>query len=241
MIEILGAVRDTVGQIEVVLTDAVAKIAPWTAPIPTAYLVGRATVEHLGWPVAVGIVVAIIVESLGLATSATALELREYNASKRKSDPRAPFALATVLVAVYLAVAVGLTVALDIAPVLGIYSPAIFPFLSLTGVTVLAIRGDHRRRVEGIEMERAARRSARNRNRKPTQKVEPLPESVSAGTARYTETGAETKKRARVILEERPGISGSELGRQLGRSERLGRKLKAELMPGVPGNRRGSR
>lgn len=165
MIEVLNTLRDVAGEIETVLTDAVAKVAPWCAPIPTAYLVGRATVEHLAWPVWVGIVAAVIVESLGLATTATALELREYNASKRKSDPPAPFVLAAVLVGIYLVVAVGLTVALDTLPVLAVYSPAIFPILSLCGVTVLAIRGDHRRRVETIEDEKAERKAKRTSKR----------------------------------------------------------------------------
>lgn len=166
MIERLDTLRNVAGQVESVLTDAVAKVAPWAAPIPTAYLVGKATVAHLRWPTWVGIVAAVIVESLGLATTATALELREYNQGKRKSDPPAPFPLAALLVAVYLVVAVGLTVALDIAPVLAAYSPAVFPLLSLCGVTTLAIRGDHRRRVGAIEAEKARRRAARRAKRK---------------------------------------------------------------------------
>jgi len=109
----------------------------------------------------VAVVAAIIVESLGLATTATALDLREYNASKRKSDPRAPFTLAAVLVGVYLVVALALTVALDIAPVLATYSPAIFPLLSLVGVSVLALRADHKRRVGAIAQEKAERKTRR--------------------------------------------------------------------------------
>ena len=158
MISSLDTIRVTVEQIDGALTDGIAKLAPWLAPIPTAYLVGRATVEHLAWPVWVGIVAAIIVESLGLATTATALTLRDYNASKRKTDPKGPFALAACLVAVYLVVAIGLTVALDIMPVLAVYSPAIFPLLSLCGVTVLALRADHKRRLEAIEHQKAQRR-----------------------------------------------------------------------------------
>jgi hypothetical protein len=229
VLEILENLKDMSGQIEAIMTDAVAKVAPWAAPIPTAYLVGRATVDHLNWPVWVGVVAAAIVESLGLATTATALELRQYNASKRKPDPHGPFALAAVLVGIYLVVAVGLTVALDILPVLAVYSPAVFPLLSLCGVTTLAIRGDHKRRLEAIRAEKAERKAARSRNRKPVRKVEGIP-------AHYTETSKKTKERARAILEERPGISGSELGRQLGRSERLGRKLKAEILPVISGN-----
>jgi len=158
-------------QVERLATDAIARIAPWFAPIPTSYLVGRATVEHLHWPVWVGMVAAVIIESLGLATAETALELREYNQSRRKSDPRAPFALAVALVVVYLVVAIGLTVALDIAPALATYSPAIFPFLSLVGVTVLALRGDHQRRLAMIAQDRAERKTRRQVSRKVSGQV----------------------------------------------------------------------
>ncbi|MBU0490449.1 MAG: hypothetical protein KKA73_21520 [Chloroflexi bacterium] len=160
MIETL---RTKANELENLAVDLVAKVAPWCAPLPTAYLVGRATVVHLGWPDAVGIVAAVIVESLGLATAATALELREYNQGRRKSDPAAPFILAAGLVGMYLAVAVALTVALDIAPPLAVYAPAIFPALSLAGVTVLAIRADHRRRLDAlasVKQERKAERQA---------------------------------------------------------------------------------
>lgn len=157
---------EKIDQLENIAVDLVAKVAPWAAPLPTAYLVGRATVAHLAWPSVIGVVAAIIIESLGLATTATALVLRDYNASKRKSDPQAPFALAVVLVGVYFIVATGLTVALDIAPNLATYAPAIFPALSLTGVTVLAIRSDHKRRlaeIESVKLERKERRQSRRK------------------------------------------------------------------------------
>jgi len=43
------------------------------------------------------------------------------------------------------------------------------------------------------------------------------------------EVSTETVEQARVILSERPDISGAELGRQLGRSDSLGRRLKKSL------------
>jgi hypothetical protein len=139
--------------------------------------------------------------------------------------------LAALLVAVYLAVAVGLTVALDILPVLAVYSPAVFPLLSLCGVTTLAIRGDHKRRLEAIQDDKARRRASRKA--KASAKVRNVP-GAEMERSRYTTN--ETIERAKAILTESPDISGSELGRQLGRSERLGRKLRAELLPVISGN-----
>lgn len=46
----------------------------------------------------------------------------------------------------------------------------------------------------------------------------------------YTEVSEDTRSQAIQILAQRPDISGADLGRALGRSESLGRKLKAELI-----------
>jgi hypothetical protein len=51
----------------------------------------------------------------------------------------------------------------------------------------------------------------------------------------YTEVSEDTKTKAIQILAQRPDINGADLGRMLGRSESLGRKLKAELVS-VNGN-----
>jgi len=157
--DILGELGEMAGRVEAAATDVVARVAPWASPLPTAYLTARATMEHLGWNDALGLVAGLIIESLGLAATATALMLWEYNRGKRKSDPVAPFALAGVLVGVYFASVLALTVVLDTAPVLAMYAPLIFPVLSLAGVTVLALRADHRRRLEMIEAGRSRRRS----------------------------------------------------------------------------------
>ena len=48
--------------------DVVAKLRPWLAPFPSAYFVARSAMVHLNLPLAVAVVVAAIVETLGLAT-----------------------------------------------------------------------------------------------------------------------------------------------------------------------------
>ena len=73
--------------------------------------------------------------------------------------------MAASLVGVYLVAAFGLTIVLDVVPSLAQYSPAIFPVLSLTGVAVLALRGDHRRRLATIEAVKQKRRETRQGRR----------------------------------------------------------------------------
>jgi len=64
----------------------VAKIAPWLAPFPSAYFVARSAIVHLNLPLPVAMVVAAIIETLGLATVHTALWAYDWNSHKRKSD-----------------------------------------------------------------------------------------------------------------------------------------------------------
>ena len=52
---------------------AVGKLSPWLAPFPSAYFVARSAIVHLALPLPVAVVVAAIIETLGLATVHTAL------------------------------------------------------------------------------------------------------------------------------------------------------------------------
>lgn len=148
-------------RIETTLTDTAAALIPWLAPLPSAWLVGAASIEYLSWPLPVAIVTAVIVEGLGISSMSTALELREYNQAKRKTDPAAPAWLAAILAGVYLLTAVSLTVFLDLLPSLAHVAPAIFPGLSLVGAVLLALRADHRRRLAAIAQDKAERKAAR--------------------------------------------------------------------------------
>lgn len=131
--------------------DWIADTAPWLAPLPTAYLVFRNTMLHLSWPWPVAGAAGAIVEALGLVAIHTALEFREHNRGLRDGDPRhAPFGLAAGMISLYFVIVTALTVLLDTAPTMAQYAPLIFPLLSVAGVTLLAIRADHRRRVEGM-------------------------------------------------------------------------------------------
>jgi hypothetical protein len=178
--------------------DIVAKVSPWTAPLPTAYLIGRATVVHLAWPPVIGAVAAIVIECLGLATTATALTLWDYNQSKRKSDPHAPFVLALFLAGVYFVVATGLTVVLDISPALATCAPAIFPTLSLIGVTVLALRSGHRRRLAMIESVKAERKTRRQNRRKGSRQGDDAQPSSQASNNKKINVDLDTLRTARL-------------------------------------------
>ena len=158
--------------IESTLAEFAATVGPWLAPLPSAFFVWRAGVTHLAMPPWVALVSAGIIELLGLAATAQALTIYEYNTTRRKSDQGAPLALAIALIAVYFFGVLALTVALEVVPQLVTVAPALFPILSLAGVGVLALRLDHRRRLADIESDAQERREARKAaqvERKPMQ------------------------------------------------------------------------
>jgi len=161
-----------VKNIESQVIQFTAKIVPWLAPLPSCYLVSRAAVVHLEWPLPVALAAGVVIEALGLSTSETALSLYEFNKTKRKVDASAPFLLAASLVLVYIFSVTGLTILLDLRPEASIYAPIIFPALSLCGMLTLALRTDHQNRLKAIAEERAARREERKAHRLTKKQVE---------------------------------------------------------------------
>jgi hypothetical protein len=167
-------------QVEAAIVAIAGRAGPLLAPVPTAYLVYAATLEFLAWPQTVAFVAALVIECLGLASTGLVLELYNYNKNKLSSEPDAPVALAVVLVSAYFVVATGLTVVLDLYTGMARYAPAIFPALSLAGVSILAMRADHRQRVSANNEARESRASKRLSRRMSKQVPKPRREIVQA-------------------------------------------------------------
>jgi hypothetical protein len=148
-------------QVEKNLVKLVAKLAPWLAPFPSAYFVARSGMAHLALPLPVAIVVAAIIETLGLSAVHSALWLADWNASKRKTDPQAPVGVAAALGAVYLVATLGLVVFLEVWPALSTYAPALFPALAVVGGVNLALISQQERREAAVQLEKEERRAAR--------------------------------------------------------------------------------
>ena len=142
------------------LTDTVSNLSPWLAPLPTAYVVYDATAVVLGWPAWVAGVAAVIIETIGLATVHTGLQLFAYNRKKRKSDPDAPTWLAWAITAAVLIAQSILIIVLESRPVL-----LVFQVFSLAAVVNLALRADHDARLAAIAEERAQRAQERTQGR----------------------------------------------------------------------------
>ena len=157
------------------LVRLVAKVAPWLAPFPSAFFVARSGMAHLALPLPVAIVVAAIIETLGLSSVHSALWLADWNASKRKTDPQAPVVVALALGAVYLAATLGLVVFLEVWPALSTYAPALFPALAVVGAVNLALISQQERREAAVQTEKEERK-ARRRARRQEQRPPPSPQ-----------------------------------------------------------------
>lgn len=147
------------------LIKFVSKVFPWLAPLPNAYFVGRSVIAHLAVPWWMGVICAGIIEFLGLATMNTASWLYDWNVKKRKSDPVAPTKIAIALGGVYLLATIGLTVVLEIVPVLSTLSLALFPFLALVGFANLALISQQENREQTIAQDKAQKSAQRSAQR----------------------------------------------------------------------------
>ena len=148
----------------------VSKLAPWFAPVPSAYFVGRSSVRHLDLPIWVAVIIASVIETLGVVTVHNLLWMNGWNATRRKSDPAAPAWIAVILCAIYLATTVSITLFLETIPLLetipplATYAPVMFPFLALVGGVNISLMAQQEKRemdVEQARSERAAVRSAK--------------------------------------------------------------------------------
>jgi hypothetical protein len=161
------SITRTANQIESLAVDIIAILAPWLSPLPSAYLVYRATQEHFGWPFLVSAAGALAVEAIGVVSVVVALRLHEWNQTKNSKEPAAPFGLAVAVCAFYLVVTVGLVVFLKVFPELVNFAPAVFPFLAITGAVNIALKDGQKRR----ERERQERKEERKQARQDTRKV----------------------------------------------------------------------
>lgn len=138
--------------IKINIVKSIANLAPWLAPIPSCFFVARSSIIHMELPVIMGIIIGLLIETLGFSTVHLYLMLLKWNLEKRKTDPKAPENLGLALVIFYLVITISLTVMLEIYPQLSTYAPAIFPLVALIGVFILALIVQHEQREQTVQM-----------------------------------------------------------------------------------------
>lgn len=203
---------------EVSLINNIAAITPWLAPIAPAYIAWSHMTNVLQFPPAIAVVVASVVEFLGLSTVITATQFWDWNDSKRQSDQSAPFWIALISAGFYLAIIITINVLLDNSNTIERIAKALLSLLSIVAAVIIAIRSQHARRVAGIELERQekkfqrqerkevklpVKRTARSRKDKPPGDKSPVDWRTLSPTERQTLQGLSTQEIKNIF----PGIS----------------------------------
>ncbi len=175
MIQAAKSAETFMAGLELVLLAVVGRLATWAAPLPSALLVGRALGDIFGLGGAGPWVMAAVVELVGLAASNLWLTAKEWNATKRKSDPEANERLALGLLSFYFVVVMAILGALEIPPALqgnpsGLVS-LLFPGLSVVAILALNERAAQSKRQAAIDAEVAQREQKRAETRSEKAKL----------------------------------------------------------------------
>jgi hypothetical protein len=165
--------------------DFVARLSPWIAPLPSAFFIHGATIEHLRTGNALAWIVAIVIETLGLTTIHTSLSMFTWNKGHLgQPEKQAPFGLAVCLALVYIIATLGLIGVLEVYPGLQNYAPAMFPVLAAVGAVNLAMRSTHNRRIRE-EKEEAQDLTSRQRQLEDEDRKNKLKEKRMKWAAKY--------------------------------------------------------
>ncbi|CAG0934324.1 hypothetical protein TFLX_03427 [Thermoflexales bacterium] len=191
---------DVISRIETVAIDTVAAISPWLAPVIPAYLTNTHMAGALGYPTWVAFIGALVVECLGLAAIYTATQFWDYNDAKatekenrlvgmsqkarmlarKKRQRNAPFKWAALAMGFYIVVILTVNAALEMEVTqtgftVKVFSNALLSLLSVIAGLIIALRSQHRRRLEKFARVREAAGRLAFSPRKTTQ--EPVEET----------------------------------------------------------------
>jgi hypothetical protein len=192
-------------------------------------------------PLSVALIVAAIIETLGLATVHTALWAHDWNTHKRKTDPSAPLGLAVALGGVYVVATLGLVVFLEVWPFLAVYAPALFPALAVVGALNLAMMSRQEQREAAVKAEKeerkATRQISRQANGQPAQKQlsgNPSTTAVLYASLDAARTTRKAKRDARLdallaFYASNPDAGPTDAGRAIGVSRQTVYVYLAEL------------
>jgi len=171
------------GAVESLVLAIVTRGATWVSAIPTIILTSRTCqiVFGLGWTEA--LLSAIALEVVGAAVVNTWLSAKEWNRTKRKSDPRANERMALVATVCYFVtdfVLVGI-VAIPKAQVNPVYYAAmLFPLSQVISTLMVSERAAQFRRSAEVAQDKAERKAQRQAKRQAKRKAQRQAERLAA-------------------------------------------------------------
>lgn len=236
---------------ESLVLSALIRVGAFLTAIPNGLLVARSTQQGLGVSWGLALIVAASLEIVGMSLVHHWQAVRHWNETKNKTDVRMRQGLALVLVILYFLLDFGIVTALcwqtwKSTGNASIWTSLAFPLASVF-VTICTSEREHLFRLlnekDIAKAERKTAQKPRQQTRKKTvtqtaqTATQAAQNDVQAAQSSGIDFGAgnsageKTREQAFAVLQARPAMSGAELGRAIGKSERLGRKLKNELMP----------
>lgn len=155
--------------------DFVSSVAPWLAPLIPTYFASYNAYDYLSkghewYDVALVVVIALVVELVGLAGVHTALQFWQWNREKNKTDDEAPLLAAIAAVLFYIVIVIAVNGSLDFfavsnplaLPYVRIFVIAMLSLLSVNSAFILALRSGHVRRETQSKEAKEDRKKSRN-------------------------------------------------------------------------------
>lgn len=221
----IAPVDDLAGAVEAMVLAVVSRLAGWAAAVPNMIMVQRSAVRIFEIDGTLGYVIAVSLELIGQSLVGHWNQVKGWNATKRKADLVANEALAFWLIVAYFVIDFVMVFALAATHYVETGQWQIFLSLAypVIGVISTIVTNERSALFRLRKAREIAKLDARDRRRNPG-----AGQRRNPGTEPGYGTGETTRRKAEAILTERPGISGGQLGRELGRSASLGRRLKRE-------------
>ena len=146
MMNVFDRANDFVRNSESSLVNLLSAIAPWGAPLAPAYMSFSGMQAHLSYPWGVALVIAGVIEILGLATVHTTVLFWRHNRRYTKEYRQMPTLLAGGMFLLYLVIVLTVNVVLE-WPTQWIYTPilarGLLSLLAVPAAVTMAVRTQH--------------------------------------------------------------------------------------------------
>lgn len=148
-------------QSEASAVNLLSAVAPWGAPLAPAFMAFHSMRDRLGFDPWVALIIAGVIEILGLATVATTVEFWQHNRRRdnRAAEKQLPTLIPAAMFVVYLLIVMTVNVLLE-APITWLYTEVLarglLTLLSVPAAVTLAIRTLRTDLLSAIESETEA-------------------------------------------------------------------------------------
>lgn len=155
---IFDRANEAIRQTESSLVNLLSALAPWGAPLAPAYMAYGGMTSRLDFAPPVALVLAFVVEILGLATVSTTIQFWQHNRRQRAEYRRMPVLVPAGMFGIYLIIIITTNVLLELPLPDSYHVPviarALLSLLSIPAAVTLAIRtqfAELRREIENAK------------------------------------------------------------------------------------------